>query len=266
MNNSPTQNETSADSGRSRRTALVTGVAPGGIGEAVAHALSQSVTHIVVHDKNEAVAQALARQLADQGCQAHGLGGDFSQPSAARILAKQACEIVGKLDILVANAGMTQRRDILELTDEDIAQVINVNLLSNIALTQECARHMVAQGRGGGCILIISSVNEEMVIPQQAHYCASKGGLRQWARALAVALGPKKVRVNLICPGAIDTPMNQAYLSQHPEREAHVLQKTPLQRLGTPGDVAAAVRFLASEDASFVTGISFFVDGGISRA
>jgi glucose 1-dehydrogenase len=200
-----------------RRTALVTGVAPGGIGEAVALALSKTLTQLVVHDKDEAVAIELARRITAEGCLTYGMGGDFSQPAVARNLAQQACERVGRLDILVANAGMTQRCNILELTDDDMIRVISVNLLSSMALTQECAKHMVKNE--GGCILIVSSVNEDLVIPQQAHYCASKGGLRQWARAMAVALGPKNVRVNLVCPGAIDTPMNRGYLNQHPERE-----------------------------------------------
>ena len=115
-----------------------------------------------------------------------------------------------------------------------------------------------------GRLVIVSSVNEDRVIAEQAHYCASKGGLRQWGRALAASLGPVGVRVNLLCPGAIDTPMNHAHLVQHPERREVVLARTPLRRLGEPADIGCAAAFLAGDDSRFMTGASLFVDGGLS--
>ena len=153
-------------------------------------------------------------------------------------------------------------KEILELSDDDMQRVIGINLLATMALTQEAAKAMVRVGSGS--IIIIGSINEDRVIPEQGHYCASKGGLRQWGRALAASLGPSGVRVNLLCPGAIDTPMNQAHLAAHPERRATIIERTPLRRLGEPTDLAAAAAFLASDESRFMTGASLFVDGGLS--
>ena len=154
------------------------------------------------------------------------------------------------------------RREQPNITDQDMERILSVNLMATMALTQEAAKTMVQSGSGS--IVIVSSINEDRVIPEQAHYCASKGGLRQWGRALAAALGPNGVRVNMLCPGAIDTPMNQPYLAAHPERRETVLNRTPLRRLGDPTDIASAAAFLASDESRFMTGASLVVDGGLS--
>jgi NAD(P)-dependent dehydrogenase (short-subunit alcohol dehydrogenase family) len=129
-------------------------------------------------------------------------------------------------------------------------------------LTQESAKIM--SQAGSGAIIIVSSINEDRVVPEQAHYCAAKGGVRQWGRALAASVGPSGVRVNLLCPGAIETPLNHDYLTAHPERRDVVVQRTPLRRIGEPSDIGAAAAFLASDESRFMTGASLYVDGGLS--
>ena len=250
----------------SGKCALVTGAGTAGIGRAVAIELARRGADLVVHDRVGSGLDETVRLVQDMrpGVRVVPLTADFSAMAAARTLVGQACASLGRIDIVIANAGMSQRKPILELTDADMQNMLAVNLLSTMALTQEAAKVMVGAGRGS--IVIVGSINEDRVIPEQAHYCASKGGLRQWGRALAAGLGPSGVRVNLLCPGAIDTPMNQAHLAAHPERQASVLARTPLRRLGEPWDIARAAAFLASDESGFVTGASLFIDGGMSLA
>ena len=244
------------------KCALVTGAGTSGIGRCVALELARRGADIVVHDRTMELADQTVVLLQGLGVRAFALAADFSDMSAARALVQQAHGQLGRLDIVIANAGVSQRKPILELTDQDMECILSVNLMATMALTQEAAKTMVQTGSGS--IVIVSSINEDRVIPEQAHYCASKGGLRQWGRALAAALGPNGVRVNMLCPGAIDTPMNQPYLAAHPERRETVLNRTPLRRLGDPTDIASAAAFLASDESRFMTGASLVVDGGLS--
>jgi NAD(P)-dependent dehydrogenase (short-subunit alcohol dehydrogenase family) len=244
------------------KCALVTGAGTQGIGRAVALELARRGADIVVHDRTKELADQTAVLLDGLGVRVFTLEADFSEMSAARVLVQQAHDCLGRLDIVVANAGISQRKAVLELTDEDIRRILDINLMAAMALTQEAANSMVRAG--GGSIVIVSSINEDRVIPEQAHYCASKGGLRQWGRSLAAAMGASGVRVNMLCPGAIDTPMNQPYLAEHPKRRETVLDRTPLRRLGEPADIARAAAFLAGDDSRFMTGVSLYVDGGLS--
>jgi NAD(P)-dependent dehydrogenase (short-subunit alcohol dehydrogenase family) len=244
------------------KCALVTGAGTAGIGRAIALELARRGADVVVHDRTREMADQTAVLLHGLGVRVFALEADFSSMSAARLLVQNAHDCLGRIDIVVASAGISQRKAALDLTDEDMHRVVGVNLLATMALTQEAAKAMTRAG--GGSIVIVSSVNEDRVIAEQAHYCASKGGLRQWGRALAASLGPVGVRVNLLCPGAIDTPMNHAHLVQHPERREVVLARTPLRRLGEPADIGCAAAFLAGDDSRFMTGASLFVDGGLS--
>ena len=244
------------------KCALVTGAGTDGIGRAAAIALARRGADLVVHDRTKALIADTAELLRAFGVRVLALEGDFSVQGAARALVQQAHAALGRLDIVVANAGISQRKAILDLTDEDMQRVISTNLLATMALTQEAARTMVAAASGS--IVIVSSINEDRVVPEQAHYCASKGGLRQWGRALAASVGPAGVRVNLLCPGAIETPLNHQHLAEYPERRDTVVNRTPLRRFGEPGDVGSVIAFLAGDESRFITGASLYVDGGLS--
>jgi NAD(P)-dependent dehydrogenase (short-subunit alcohol dehydrogenase family) len=241
---------------------LVTGAGTTGIGRSIALELASRGADICVHGRTRAPAQLTTASLTGFGVRVFALAADISTMGAGRALVQEANECMGGLDVVIANTGITQRKAVLDLTDEDMQRVLGINLIAAMALTQEAAKAMVRSG--GGSIVIVSSINEDRVIPERAHYCASKGGLRQWGRALAAAAGPSGVRVNLLCPSAIDTPMNQPYLAQHPERLEAVLNRTPLRRLREPADIACAAAFLAGDDSRFMTGASLSVDGGLS--
>ena len=147
------------------------------------------------------------------------------------------------------------------MTEQDFDTVLNVNLKGVFFLTQSFVRHLMDTKRPGK-VINISSVHEELPFPHFASYCASKGGLKMLARNLAIELAPYGITVNNIAPGAIETPINKKLLND-PAKLNELLGKIPLRRLGEPGDVAGMAAFLASSDADYVTGTTFFVDGGL---
>jgi glucose 1-dehydrogenase len=164
----------------------------------------------------------------------------------------------------VNNAGTEKRSDFLEMKEEDYDRVMDVNLKSAVFLTQKFVQRLRETNRSGR-IINISSVHEDMAFPGFTAYCCSKGGLRMFARNLAVELGPMKITVNNIAPGAIATPINRSLLENKEELNA-LLANVPLQRMGTLEDVAGMAAFLASDDAAYITGSTFVVDGGLMRS
>jgi glucose 1-dehydrogenase len=168
----------------------------------------------------------------------------------------------GSLDILVNNAGVESHAPFWDVTEADYDRVMNLNVKGAFFAAQAVTRHLRASGRPGR-IINISSVHEEVAFPNFAAYCASKGAMRMLARTLAVELGPLGITINNIAPGAIETPINTALLND-PVKLNSLLKQIPLGRLGQPGDVAGLAVFLASDDAAYVTGATFVVDGGLS--
>ena len=164
-------------------------------------------------------------------------------------------------DICINNAAVTHRAEFLEMTAADFARVQAINLHAPFALGQAVAKALVADGREGS-IVNIGSVNAQLALPDNAAYVASKGGLLQLTRAMAVALAPQGIRVNMVAPGSIDTPLQRAGQSRSPALRARVLSRTPLGRLGDPAEVADAILFMASPRSSYITGECLFVDGG----
>jgi NAD(P)-dependent dehydrogenase (short-subunit alcohol dehydrogenase family) len=166
----------------------------------------------------------------------------------------------GRIDGLVNNAGIFRAADFLDVTEEDWDAVINVNLKGSFLVGQACAREMARSG--GGAIVNMSSVNGVMAIPSIASYNASKGGIDQLTRAMALALADHGIRVNAVGPGTIATELAKNAVLTSPEASARILGRTPMRRLGEPEEVAEVVAFLLSDAASYLTGEIVYVDGG----
>ncbi len=242
------------------KVAIVTG-AGSGIGKAIAQALADAGAAVCINwwqsygDEAEQHAASLPRAIA--------VPADVSDPTAARSLVDTTVERLGGLDVLVNNAGIEHSAPLLEIEAADWDAVVAVNLRGAFCCLQAAARAMRDAGRGGS-IVNISSIHEDVAFPGFASYAASKGGLRMLMRNAAVELAPHGIRVNNIAPGAIATPINARTLGD--PSKIHELQRIiPLGALGTPEQVASVAVFLASESSSYVTGATYFVDGGMSR-
>jgi glucose 1-dehydrogenase len=189
------------------------------------------------------------------------IAGDFGCAADDRRVIDDGVRDMGDIDILVNNAGVERRADFWDVSEEDYDFVLDVNLKGAFFVTQAFVRHRRDVGRPGR-VINISSVHEELPFPHFASYCASKGGMKMMMRNLAIELAPLGITVNNVAPGAVETPINRA-LMQEPQLLKSLLGNIPLQRLGQPQDVAGAVAFLASDDASYITGTTLVVDGGL---
>jgi glucose 1-dehydrogenase len=169
----------------------------------------------------------------------------------------------GRLDIVVNNAGIEKKSAFVDYPLEELQKILAVNLIGPFLMAQWGARQMIRQGQGGR-IINISSVHEDLPMPMNAAYCASKGGLRMLARTIAVELAKDKITVNNIGPGAVYTPID-ADIEEKPEVEKLLMAEIPLNRWGTPEEIAGLAVYLASDEAGYVTGSTFFIDGGMLR-
>jgi NAD(P)-dependent dehydrogenase (short-subunit alcohol dehydrogenase family) len=237
--------------------ALITGGGTG-LGLAVARAMVDAGARVTIVGRREPV---LAEAAASLGEAARYLVGDVADVAATPALVARAAERA-PIDVLVNNAGRHQRKPTLEVEDAEFAEVVAVNLFGTFALTREVARGMVE--RGSGSVIVITSMAALFGIPGVSAYTASKTALDGLVRQLAVEFSPHRVRVNAIAPGFIETDMNRGIFQRDPARLERILARTPLGRLGDPGDVAEAAVFLASDAAAFVTGACLPVDGGAS--
>jgi glucose 1-dehydrogenase len=243
------------------KVALVTGSAQG-IGRAIALRLAGEGAAVLVEDRvdNER-AQETLQQVRATGARAELLTGDVGQVANDQRLIAEGVAQMGRIDILVNNAGVERRAGFLDASEADYDLVMHVNLKGVFFLTQAFARHVRDRG-GDGRVINISSVHEELPFPHFASYCASKGGLKMLMRDLSIELAPLGITVNNIAPGAIKTPIN-AHLMEDPALMKALLANIPLQRLGTPEDVAGVAAFLASADAAYITGTTVGIDGGL---
>jgi meso-butanediol dehydrogenase/(S,S)-butanediol dehydrogenase/diacetyl reductase len=239
--------------GLADKRVLVTGGA-GGIGTATAVRLLEEGSRVVALDRDPA---ALSRLESELGALSGTLCADVSDPDdIARAFAKMD-DLMGGLDILINNAGISLRHGFMEITPQEWREVIDVNLNGVFFVAQQAASRMLEGS--GGVILNMGSTNGLMGYPYYADYNASKAGVIELTRTMALELGPR-VRVNAVCPGFILTPMQAAEYTN--EMQSAFAAKLPLNRLGRPEDVAALFAFLASDDAAFITGQCFIIDGG----
>ncbi|MBV9852538.1 MAG: SDR family oxidoreductase [Armatimonadetes bacterium] len=245
------------------KVAVITGSATG-IGQAIAVAMAQAGAAVVVDyiGKPDAPKQTL-QMIQDAGGKATAIDTDVSQPDQVNSLIQQTVQQFGRLDIFVNNAGIEFKHPFLEFPLDQFQKIVAVNLQGPFLCAQAAAKQMVAQG-GGGRIINISSVHEDLPMPTNAPYCATKGGLRMLTRTIAVELAPHGITVNNIGPGAIYTPID-ADIEANPQLEAQLMAEIPVGRWGKPEEVAGLAVFLASDAAAYITGSTYFIDGGMLR-
>jgi glucose 1-dehydrogenase len=241
------------------KIAVVTG-SGSGIGQAIAERLAQEGADCVIDYRDHVEqAQQTADKITAAGGKAIMVRADVTSIADCNTLIDQAWQQLGSCDILVNNAGVEKSADFWDVTEADFDFVMNVNFKGAFFLTQAFVRKL-RDARRPGRVINISSVHEDMVFPHFATYCASKGAIRMLMRDLAVELGPLNITVNNIAPGAI----NKSLLADKPKLDA-LLANIPLGRLGEPGEVAGVAAFLASDDGAYVTGSTYFLDGGLIR-
>jgi 3-oxoacyl-[acyl-carrier protein] reductase len=229
-----------------------------GIGRAAARRFLEEGSRVFVGGNDEAELAETLAELTSVGA-IDGLVGDVSDESAVERLVESAETAVGGVEILIGNAGIARKEPFLAITPEAWDRVIAVNLRGMFLVAQAAARHMVA--RGGGAIVLMASTNGLGGEEDFAHYNASKAGVVMLTKTMALELGPRGIRVNCVCPGFIDTPLNEHLASEREMRE-YERDKVPMGRRGRADEVAAAYAFLASDEASFVHGATLVVDGG----
>ncbi|MGC1649550.1 MAG: SDR family oxidoreductase [Candidatus Sulfotelmatobacter sp.] len=245
------------------KVAIVTGAATG-IGQAIATAFANEGAAVVVDYVGQGDrADETIRRIETAGGRAIGVEADVSDQAQVRILVEQAVAKFGRLDILVNNAGIEFKHPFLEFPIDLWHKVIEVDLTGPWLCAQAAAQQMVKQG-GGGRIINISSVHEDLPMPTNAPYCAAKGGLRMLMRTIAVELAPHQITVNNIGPGAIYTPIDKE-IENDPGIEKNLMAEIPLGRWGRPEEVAELAVYLASDAAAYITGSTHFIDGGMLR-
>jgi glucose 1-dehydrogenase len=246
------------------KVALVTGAASG-IGQAIAERFAVEGAKVAVnyrpggkHDGRE-----IAEAIRKSGGAAEAIAAEVQERGEVERMISETVQKLGRLDIAVCNAGIEIKKPFLDVTDQEWNKVINVNLFGSFLVSQIAARQMVRQGNGGR-LIFISSVHEDIPFVNYTAYCASKGGIRMMMRNLCLELAEHKITANDIAPGAIATPINQAVL-QDPVAMKNALSEIPLGRFGKPEEVASVAVFLASDEAEYVSGSTYYIDGGLTQ-
>jgi len=243
---------------------VITGAA-NGIGLACARRFAAEGAKVVLSDIDEVAGEAAAETIQAEGGEAIFSPCDVGDKASVDALIQAAVSAYGRLDCLIANAGIVVARDFLDLAEEDFDRVIRVNLKGVFLTGQAAARQMVAQGPDSdgvaGTIINMSSVNAVLAIPSITPYVVAKGGVNQLTKVMALSLADKAIRVNAIGPGSINTELYRA-VNADPEKRRAVLSRTPMGRPGEPDEVAKVAVFLASDDSSYISGQTIYPDGG----
>lgn len=252
------------------RVVIVTGAARG-IGYACARRFYEDGARIVLADTDEAAGAQAIQELGADEKRAIFVDCDVSDKLAVHNLVAETLSAFGRIDVLVNNAGIAIQGGILDLTEEQFDDVIAVNLRGAFLVSKAVISHMVSEIENRDdrsrlterpyAIINMSSINDKVALPDYLAYTVSKGGLRQMTKAMALELAPYGIRVNAIGPGSVKTDMLSGVVSDQ-EAMATTLSRTPLGRVALPDEVAGVAAFLASEDASYVTGETIYVDGG----
>ena len=244
------------------KTAIVTGGASG-IGFAVARRFLDDGARVVIADVNEDSGERAAEELKEYG-EVRFVHCDVGERLDVHNLVASTLDAFDDIDILVNNAGIVHKANFLELREEDFDRVMRVNLKGAFLCGQAVAQHLVErvqEGDAPGAIVNMSSINAVFGLPDQAPYSISKGGLAQLTKVMSIALAPHGIRVNAVGPGSVMTEMLEQVVGDDEARE-RILSRTPIGRIGRPEEIAAAVAWLASDEASYVTGHTLYADGG----
>lgn len=245
------------------RVAIVTGAATG-IGQAIALAFAEEGADVVVDYVGDAsVSEGTINRIRAMGRRSMAVRADVSLPNDVNDLIQKTVTAFGKLDILVNNAGIEKKIAFVDFPLDEWQKIVAVNLTGPFLCSQAAAKQMIRQEQGGR-IINISSIHEDLPMPTNAPYCASKGGLRMLMRTVAVELAPHKITVNNIGPGAVYTPIDRDVETDR-KLDEQILSEIPLARWGKPEEVAQLAVYLASDLAGYVTGSTFFIDGGMLR-
>jgi len=244
------------------KVAVVTGGAKG-IGRAIARRFLEEGARVVIADTDDDAGPEAVEELGPLG-DVRYVECDVGERLDVRNMVAATIDAFGDIDVLVNNAAILVKADFLDLDPEDFDRVLRVNLKGALLCSQAVARHMVERIKEGGrpgAIVNLSSVNAVFAIPDQVPYSVSKGGLSQLTKVMALSLAPYGIRVNAIGPGSIATEMLESVMTR-PEVRQTILSRTPLGRIGEPREIAAIAAFLASDQASYVTGQTIYADGG----
>ncbi len=245
------------------KVCIVTGAASG-IGKAIATKfVKEGATVVIDYVGNSSRADELSSALKTIGGRVIAVAADVSDAKQVDMLVETTVKEFGRLDVLVNNAGIEKKMPFVDTPEDEWDKIIAINLTGPFLCSQRAAKQMIAQGDGGR-IINVSSVHEDLPMPTNSPYCAAKGGLRMLMRTIAVELAPHKILVNNVAPGAVDTPMDESLKADSKELN-ELLAEIPLSRMGKPEEIAELCAFLASSSASYSTGSTFFVDGGLMR-
>lgn len=245
------------------KVTIITG-GSSGIGEAMAKAFAAEGATVMVADIQDEKGAAVVDAARRAGGKADFIHTDVSDPEQVEHLVEQTITKYGIPDVMVPNAGLQYEKNVVDTTQKELDHVINVNLKGTFYCTKYVLPHMVANG--GGSIVVTGSVLSLVAEPNLAAYCASKGGILMLVKAIATDYGGHNIRANCICPGYINTPLGDEWFDNQPDPQAARDQAGALHalgRMGEPEEVAKCAIFLASDDASFVTGSALVVDGGL---
>lgn len=245
----------------SRPTAFVTGASQG-IGAATALALARDGYDVAVSSRDAGKLADLTAQLAAAGARAVPVALDVCSPAGIEKAMTEVVAAFGHLDLLVNNAAITLRKHALDVTREEWDAVVGTNLTGTFFMTQQMGRHLVAAKRPG-CIISITSTHGVVGFAQRSTYGITKAAIIHMTRMLAIEWAEHGIRVNSVAPGTVSTPSRQAFMVEPGYREM-MLNRIPLHRVGTPEEVAAAVCYLASPQASYITGQTLLLDGGLT--